>query len=137
MTQPSGEDADDGSVRLDKWLWAARFFRTRTLAKEAIEAGHVRVAGERSKVGRAVHPGMLIAVRQGWDEREVQVRVLSDQRRGAPEAQKLYEETAASRERREHNAVLRAAASDAVNPEKPSKKQRRMLDRFKRDHGWS
>lgn len=141
MKRGTGDAADAtgpdvGPVRLDKWLWAARFFRTRTLCKEAIEAGHVRIGGERSKVGRVVHQGMLIAVRQGWDEREVQVMGLSNERRGAPEAQKLYTETAASREAREQAALLRAAASDAVNPEKPSKKQRRMLDRFKRDHGW-
>lgn len=124
-------------VRLDKWLWAARFFKTRTLAKEAIEAGHVRYAGERAKVGRSVQPGALIRVRQGWDEREVTVRALSDQRLGAPQASLLYAETEASKSQREQARLARAAASAMVTQEKPNKKARRMLERFKRDQGWS
>lgn len=124
-------------VRLDKWLWAARFFKTRTLAKEAIEAGHVRYAGERAKVSRNVEIGAILRVRQGWDEREVVVLALSDQRLGAPQAGLLYSETEASRAQREQTRLARAAAAGTATVEKPSKKQRRMLERFKRDHGWS
>ncbi|MGQ0618729.1 MAG: RNA-binding S4 domain-containing protein [Panacagrimonas sp.] len=133
------DDADDerGPVRLDKWLWAARFFRTRSIAKSEVEAGHVRYESERAKVSRVVQIGATLHVRQGYEEREIVVLALSDQRRGAPEAQTLYEETAASRERRAQAKLLREAASQSVNPTKPSKKQRRMLDRFKKDHGWS
>jgi ribosome-associated heat shock protein Hsp15 len=133
--QDEGDEDDDeagGPVRLDKWLWAARFFRTRSIARKAIEAGHVRYAGERTKVGRAVQVGALVIVRQGWDEREVEVRGLSDQRRGAPEAQALYEETPASRDRREKQALARRAAADLVPEGRPDKKQRRDLERFRR-----
>jgi ribosome-associated heat shock protein Hsp15 len=125
------------AVRLDKWLWAARLYKARSIAKQAIEAGHVRYAGERCKVGRSVEIGALLRVRQGWDEREVRVLGLSDRRLGAPEAGLLYEETADSLNRRELARLARAAASAQSPEEKPSKKQRRMLERFKRDHGWS
>lgn len=132
----SGDDEDDddagGPVRLDKWLWAARFFRTRSIARKAIEAGHVRYEGERTKVGRAVQVGATLVIRQGWDEREVLIKALSDQRRGAPEAQALYEETAGSRERRERQALARRAAADLVPDSRPDKKQRRDLERFRR-----
>lgn len=127
----------DGPVRLDKWLWAARFYRTRSIAKTEIEAGHVRYEGERTKVSRVVQVGATLSVRQGYEEKEVVVRALSDQRRGAPEAQALYAETEQSIARRAQARLLRDAAQHAVNPVKPSKKQRRMLDRFKKDHGWS
>jgi ribosome-associated heat shock protein Hsp15 len=128
------DDADDagGPVRLDKWLWAARFFRTRSIARKAIEAGHVRYEGERTKVGRAVQVGATVLVRQGWDEREVRIKALSDQRRGAPEAQALYEETLESRERRERQALARRGAAGLVPEGRPDKKQRRDLERFRR-----
>lgn len=127
------DDADDdGRVRLDKWLWAARFFRTRSLAKQAIESGHVRYEGERTKVSREVAPGARLNIRQGWDEVEVVVRGLSAVRGGAPVARTLYEETAASRERRERAVLERQLAHDAVSPERPNKKQRRDLQRFRR-----
>lgn len=121
-------------VRLDKWLWAARFFKTRSLSKEAIESGKVRYNGERAKVGRAVQPGAKLNLRQGWDELEVEVLALSDQRRGAPEAQLLYRETDVSRRKREQAALERAAANASMEPndERPNKKQRRLIHRFKR-----
>lgn len=131
------EEDGEGPVRLDKWLWAARFFRTRSIAKAEIEAGHVRYEGERAKVSRIVQLGARLLIRQGYEEKEVIVRALSDQRRGAPEAQLLYEETEASVARRADARVLRQAANQSANPTKPSKKQRRMLERFKKDHGWS
>lgn len=135
--EAEGEDEGSGPVRLDKWLWAARLFRTRTIAKGEIEAGHVRYEGERAKVSRVVQLGATLRVRQGYEEKEIIVRGLSDVRRGAPEAQQLYEETAASVSRREQAKALREAARQTLNPSKPGKKQRRMLERFKKDHGWS
>ena len=84
-------------TRLDKWLWAARFFKTRSLAKAAIDGGKVHLAGQRVKVSKEITIGDTLQIRQGFDEKVVLVRELSDQRRGAPEAQLLYEETADSR----------------------------------------
>lgn len=121
----------DERVRLDKWLWAARFFKTRNLAKAAIESGHVRYDGERCKVSKDVAPGAHLQIRQGWDEVEVQVTGLSVQRRGAPEARQLYEETAASVQRREQRQLERRLAGDAVSDQRPTKKQRRVLQRFR------
>jgi ribosome-associated heat shock protein Hsp15 len=121
-------------VRLDLWLWAARFHKTRSLAKQAIEAGHVRYGGERVKPSKSVALGACLRVRQGWDEWEIEVRGLSDQRRGAPEARRLYEETAASRERRERAALERRLAHQATPEGRPTKQQRRAIQRFK--DGW-
>ncbi|MGQ0530295.1 MAG: RNA-binding S4 domain-containing protein [Panacagrimonas sp.] len=126
------DDEDDrGPVRLDKWLWAARFYRTRSIAKQAIESGHVRYEGDRAKVGRAVRVGAVLVVRQGWDEREVIVRGLSAQRGGAPQAQQLYEETADSLRRREEARLIRKSGP-SFDPVRPDKKQRREGSRFKR-----
>jgi ribosome-associated heat shock protein Hsp15 len=120
------------AVRLDQWLWAARFFRTRTLAKDAIEAGHVRCHGERCKVARDVRPGMTLNVRRGHEELEIVVAGLSVKRGGAPEAQRLYTETAASIARREQLRLQSRAAGQAISDHRPSKKERRDLTRFKR-----
>jgi len=130
MTE-SGFDGD--SVRLDKWLWAARFFRTRSLARAAIEAGHVRCDGERPKVSKAVRPGMRLRIRRGHDETEVEVLALSGQRRGASEAQRLYAETAESRARHEALAAERRLRRESAPPPgRPDKKQRRALRQLKR-----
>jgi len=120
-------------VRLDKWLWAARFFKTRSLAKQAIEGGKVHYNGQRSKVSKDVEIGALLTIRRGWDECEVEVVALSDQRGGAPQASLLYAETQASRERRERIAQERKAlaAGEPSSPERPNKKQRRLIHRFK------
>ena len=88
-------------VRLDKWLWAARFFKTRSLAKAAIEGGKVHCAGQRVKVSREIAVGDELTIRQGFDKRDVRVMALSEQRLGAAEAALLYEETAASKIARE------------------------------------
>jgi len=109
-------------LRIDKWLWAARFFRTRSLAKAAIEGGKVHLDGQRVKVSREIAIGDQIRVRQGWDERDVIVEKLSDQRRGAPEAQALYRETAESIARREQSAQARKLAG---------KRERRQIHRFR------
>jgi len=122
-----------GKVRLDKWLWAARFFKTRSLAKAAIEGGKVHLDGQRVKVSKEITAGDILQIRQGWDEKVVLVKQLSDQRRGAPEAQLLYEETAASLAKREAQAVARKAAGGMIDrpAHRPTKKQRRQIHALK------
>lgn len=124
---------DKIGVRLDKWLWAARFFKTRSLAKAAIEGGKVQFDGRRVKVSREVNVGDRLRIRQGWDEKDVTVIAVSDQRRGAPEAQALYEESADSIERRESAAAARKAAGGMLERpvRKPNKKERRQIHRFR------
>ncbi|MEE4463482.1 RNA-binding S4 domain-containing protein, partial [Azotobacter chroococcum] len=107
-------EKDDEKVRLDKWLWAARFYKTRALAKEAIEGGKVHCRGERCKPSKEPKIGEELTIRTGFDERTVVIRALSAVRRGAPEAQLLYEETAESRARREAAAALRKAGALGV-----------------------
>ena len=120
-------------VRIDKWLWAARFYKTRTLAKTAIEGGKVQLAGQRVKVSREVSPGDILRIRQGWDEREVTVLATSEQRHGAPIAQTLYEETQDSIDRRERAAEARKAAGAMARPtQKPGKHERRALERLRK-----
>ena len=129
-------EKDDGKVRLDKWLWAARFFKTRALAKAAIEGDKVHCRGERCKPSKEPKLGEELVIRAGFDERTVVIRALSAVRKGAPEAQLLYEETAESLSRRETAAALRKAGSLGVETDgKPSKKQRRALQRFRSDAG--
>jgi len=120
-------------LRLDKWLWAARFFKTRRLAKAAIEGGKVHCAGQRVKVAKEISAGDVLTIQQGFDKREVRVIALSGQRRGAAEAALLYEETAASLAAREQHAAERKAGSAGFKPSdhKPSKKERRQMDKFK------
>jgi ribosome-associated heat shock protein Hsp15 len=120
-------------LRIDKWLWAARFFKTRSLAKAAIEGGKVQLDGQRIKVSKEIAEGDRLVIRQGYDLREVIVLALSDQRRGAPDAQLLYEETASSIERRESDAAARKAAGGMIERplHRPTKKQRRQIHRFK------
>lgn len=127
-------EKDDGKVRLDKWLWAARFFKTRALAKAAIEGGKVHCKGERCKPSKEPKVGEELAIRTGFDERTVVIRALSVVRRGAPEAQLLYEETAESQARREKAAAMRKAGALGLETDgRPSKKQRRELQRFRSD----
>lgn len=127
-------EKDDGKVRLDKWLWAARFFKTRALAKAAIEGGKVHCKGERCKPSKEPKVGEELVIRAGFDERTVVIRALSAVRRGAPEAQLLYEETADSQVRREKTAAMRKAGALGVETDgRPSKKQRRDLQRFRSD----
>lgn len=121
------------AVRIDKWLWAARFFKTRNLAKQAIESGKVKCAGQRVKASKDIGVGLLLTIRSGWDEREVEVLALSDIRRGAPEAQLLYRETEESIERRAVRAAERQAMNnhDLLPPGRPTKKQRRQIHHFR------
>lgn len=122
-------------LRLDKWLWAARLFKTRSLAKAAIEGGKVQVNGQRSKVSREIAVGDQLVVRQGWDEKALLVTALSAQRRGAPEAALLYRETEESLAKREREAEARRAAGGMLErPERrPDKRQRRQIHRFRED----
>lgn len=130
MTEPA-------KLRIDKWLWAARFFKTRSLAKVAIEGGKVQLDGQRVKVSKEIAVGDRLMIRQGFDQREVVVEALSDQRRGAPEAQQLYTETGASVAKRENEAAARKAAGGMIDrpTHRPSKKQRRQIHRFKEQPG--
>ncbi len=115
-------------LRLDKWLWAARFYKTRALAKAAIEGGKVHCGGERCKPSKEIRTGDELTLRTGFDTRTVSVLKLSDQRRGAPEAQTLYEESSASIAAREEAAALRKAGALGMLTEgRPNKKQRRQL----------
>jgi heat shock protein Hsp15 len=125
-------EKDDDKVRLDKWLWAARFYKTRSLAKEAIDGGKVHCRGERCKPGKEPKVGDEYVIRTGFDERTVVVKALSMVRRGAPEAQLLYEETADSLKRREDASALRKAGALGVQTDgRPTKKQRRQLFSFR------
>lgn len=99
--QSSTKTSSAEQVRLDKWLWVARFYKTRSIAREMIDGGKVHYNGQRSKPGKIVELGAMIKVRQGNDERIVEVLEISNQRKGAPEAQLLYRETVESLEQRE------------------------------------
>jgi ribosome-associated heat shock protein Hsp15 len=122
-----------GSVRLDKWLWAARFYKTRSLATAAISAGDVRVARERVKPARDVKPGDELQIRRGDDVMDVVVRDLSSVRGPAPIAQRLYEETEESRQRRARAAERRALAREPALDIKgrPTKRDARELRRLR------
>lgn len=125
---------DDDKVRIDKWLWVARFFKTRNLAKEAIDGGKVHCDGQRVKPSKEAVVGLELTIRQNWDEKTVVIKALSDQRRGAPEAALLYEETESSIALREKRAAERKAGlgSFIVSDHRPNKKERRHIHRFQR-----
>ncbi|NDK99645.1 ribosome-associated heat shock protein Hsp15 [Photorhabdus bodei] len=128
-----GNSDSDQAVRLDKWLWAARFYKTRAIAREMIDGGKVHYNGQRSKPSKLVELGAAIKLRQGNDERIVEVLALSNHRRGAPEAQQLYQETEASITNREKMAIARKMnALTMPHPDRrPDKKERRTLIKFK------
>jgi len=121
------------AVRLDKWLWAARIYKTRALAREMIEGGKVHYNGQRSKPGKVVELNASLTLRQGNDERIIVVKGITEQRRPASEAVALYEETAASIEKREKMALARKMnALTMPHPDRrPDKKERRTLLKFK------
>ena len=120
-------------VRLDKWLWAARFYKTRAIAREMVEGGKVHYNGQRSKPSKVVELNAELTLRQGNDERTVIVAGVSNQRRPASEAQQLYRETDASVEKREKVAQARKLnALTMPHPDRrPDKKERRDLMKFK------
>ena len=131
MTHPTPHPATapQPGVRIDVWLWAARFFKTRSLAKHAIETGKVEVAGQRAKPSRVVRIGDAMRVTRGEETFEVEVRGLSDNRGPASVAQTLYAESEASRARREAERATRAAERAGYRaPEtKPDKRARRLI----------
>ena len=120
-------------VRLDKWLWAARFYKTRGLAKEAIDGGKVHLNGQRCKPGKEPKPGDELKLRVGWDEKVIIVKEVFDKRQKAELAQQLYEETSDSIKAREEAAENRKALRGATpRPDhRPDKKQRRDIMRHK------
>lgn len=120
-------------VRLDKWLWAARFFKTRGLARTAVQAGKVQYNGLRTKPAKIVELDAIIIVPRGYDRMTVTVTGLSEQRGNATKAAELYQESAASLAKREENAAARKANA-LYNPhpeQRPNSKQRRELIKFK------
>ncbi|HUF19777.1 MAG TPA: RNA-binding S4 domain-containing protein [Burkholderiales bacterium] len=128
-------DDSNEPVRVDKWLWAARFFRTRSIAAAAIEGGKVQVNGERVKPAKPLKPGDRVHVRSGQFIWDITVLALSQRRGRAVEAQKLYQESPDSRKAREDRAtVLKAERQSAPQVKgRPTKRDRRQLARIK--HG--
>jgi ribosome-associated heat shock protein Hsp15 len=120
-------------VRMDKWLWAARFFKTRALAARACELGRIECNGQPAKASREVHTGDLLRVRNDAGEFQVEVLLLSDMRGPAVVAQTLYRETEASKELGLKLAEERKAMPhfEALREGRPSKRDRRELDRFR------
>ena len=127
------------SLRIDKWLWAARFYKTRSLAAEEIGKGRVQVNGQDAKASREVKPGDRVRLRQGPVEREVLVRGISGARGPAPVAQQLYEETPESVQARETAAQQRRLAAEpahSIEQGRPTKRERRQIDKAWNDR-WS
>lgn len=125
MSEPLSEQ------RLDKWLWAARFFKTRQLAIEAVNGGKVRVNGQRAKPSRAIRPGTRLEIHKGGLSWEIEVVALDRQRRGAPEAAALYVEREESRLRRQE--LVRARRETGLGQDRagrPTKRDRRQIERF-------
>ncbi|MCE2870308.1 MAG: RNA-binding S4 domain-containing protein [Oxalobacteraceae bacterium] len=121
------------TVRIDKWLWAARFFKTRTLAADAVERGRVTLNGDRCKTSRNLNPGDLLDIDNGSSEWQIRVIGLSDQRGSAPIARQLYEETSDSILRREQQTEQRKLFTEPAEAirGRPTKRDRRLLDRSK------
>ena len=119
-------------LRIDRWLWAARFYKTRSLAAQAVEGGKVKLNGERVKSAKEVNPGDRVEVRSGELRWLVEVRAVSPRRGPAPEAAKLYAETDDSRAKREHMLLMRRAGTPPAHDARgrPTKRDRRMIRRF-------
>lgn len=134
----AGGGAPPGVVRIDKWLWAARLFRTRGLAQQAIDGGRVLVGDERVKLARALRVGDELRVRIGPQERTLRVLGLSDVRGPAPVAQRLYEETPESVRRRveaQARRALQAEPAQAIGHGRPTKRDRRLIERLRSQRG--
>ncbi len=125
--------SNTATVRLDKWLWAARFYKTRSIARNMVDGGKVHYNGQRSKPSKIVELGATIVLKQSHEEKTVIIEKVSDQRRGAPEAQLLYRETEESLLKREENTQKRKLNTlYSPSPERrPDKKQRRDIIKFK------
>jgi ribosome-associated heat shock protein Hsp15 len=127
------EQESEHRVRIDKWLWAARFYKTRGLAAEAIDGGKIDVNGGRAKRAKLVQVGDEIRVRQSPFEHVVHVRGVSERRGPARVAATLYEETAESKSKREALATqMRSMPADDWETGRPTKRDRRAIERFKR-----
>ena len=129
MTYPH---TDTAKLRVDKWLWAARFFKTRSLAAQAVEGGKVKLDGQRVKPAKEIRQGDVLAIYVGDHEWVVTVRALSARRGPAEEARKLYEESADSQARRQAQAAMRRVQAEpaAQMHGRPTKRDRRRLGRF-------
>jgi ribosome-associated heat shock protein Hsp15 len=134
IANPSDSSDKAKKVRIDKWLWAARFFKTRSLASEAVKGGKVSVNGQRAKPSREVEVGDTLILRQGADEKTIIVQDLSDKRGPATVAQLLYQETDESIVKREKEKELRklAAVQMPHGEGRPTKRSRRLIHRFTR-----
>jgi ribosome-associated heat shock protein Hsp15 len=123
------------SIRLDKWLWTARFFKTRKLAADAISGGKVHLNNQRTKPGKDVKPGALLSISKDGLRWDVVIIALSNQRRAAKEAVLLYEETAESIAKRQQQMILQREQRELFDfsgqDHKPNKKERRLIHRFK------
>lgn len=130
--QDVSKDNKDPHCRLDKWLWAARFFKTRNIAADAVDGGKVRVDGVRAKNAKEVKLGMLVDIKNKDIEIEVMVTGLSNVRRGAPEAAQLYEETQASKEKQAALKITQdnAFAARERGAGRPTKRQLREIKKF-------
>ncbi|MBS3797222.1 ribosome-associated heat shock protein Hsp15 [Pseudoalteromonas sp. BDTF-M6] len=131
VTKTPEQKADQ--VRIDKWLWAVRLYKTRALAREMVQGGRVHYNGQRCKPSKLVEVGAKIRLAQGFDEKQITVLKLLEKRVAAPIAVTCYEETEQSKQQREENALARKNnAFFAPHPDhKPDKKQRRELIKFK------
>lgn len=135
MTRKNANTDTNDSIkpqqRLDKWLWAARFFKTRSLANAAVTGGKVHVNGERCKPSRHLHPGDHLLIQRGGEPMDVEVVGFNEQRRPATEACLLYQETSASRARREAESTQRQLLrADKAQERRPDKRERRQIRRF-------
>ncbi|NNG83225.1 S4 domain-containing protein [Acinetobacter sp. ANC 5378] len=133
MPNPSQQNTVE-SMRVDKWLWAARFFKTRSISKAAIEGGKVHHNGERVKVSKEVRIEMELTIQQGFERKTIVIKALSANRGAAPAAQLLYEETEVSIAKRELLATQRKLHNLARPEHRPSKKDRRQISKFKQDN---
>lgn len=134
MSKQQHEEYSFDSMRVDKWLWAARFFKTRSIAKAAIEGGKVHHNSERVKVSKEIRVGMELTIQQGFERKTVVVKALSNMRGPAPTAQQLYDETEVSIAKRELIASQRKLHNLARPDHRPSKKDRRQIHRFKQEN---
>lgn len=129
---PHKEQTSSQKVRIDKWLWAARFFKTRSLASDAVKSGKIHIDGDRIKPSRELQIGDELTIKQGFIEKTVRVKVLSSKRGPAAQAALLYEETPQSLQKREELKVMKLAqpALRSSGLGRPTKRERRKIIEF-------